>query len=141
MCINVYVSARGSVCVCVPMAAHTLWRQLVVAITKFSTTHHNGTHKRRNREGAEGPCPPPRFQKGVQMGFGPCRFIDLRVALFMFCASWLALCSYISVRKLCVSCSPAASKGCTSLKFSDQGVLFGRGLSECWLSCVCVCGC
>ena len=59
-----YVSARGSVCVCVPMAAHTVWRQLVVAITKFSTTHHNGTHKRRNREGAEGHVRPPDFRKG-----------------------------------------------------------------------------
>ena len=41
------------------------------------------------------------------------------VAMFMLCASWLVV-------DVCVF----------SFEFSDQGVVFGRGLSECWLACV-----
>ena len=45
------------------------------------------------------------------------------VAMFMLCASWLVV-------DVCVF----------SFEFSNQGVVFGRGLSECWLACVlCLC--
>ena len=45
------------------------------------------------------------------------------VAMFMLCASWLVV-------DVCVF----------SFEFSDQGVMFGRGLLECWLACVlCLC--
>ena len=40
-------------------------------------------------------------------------------AMFMLCASWLVV-------GLCVF----------PFEFSDQGIVFGRGLSECWLACV-----
>ena len=72
------------VCVCVPIVAHTLWRQPCVATyyKNFSpplpTTHHNSTHKRRNRGGGGGwsrrVMGYPRIQEGVHMVFDP---IDL----------------------------------------------------------------
>ena len=40
-------------------------------------------------------------------------------AMFMLCASWLVV-------GVCVF----------PFEFSNQGVVFGRGLSECWLACV-----
>ena len=44
--------------------------------------------------------------------------------MFMLCASWLVV-------GLCVF----------PFEFSDQGVVFGRGSSECWLTCVFVLVC